>query len=100
MLQIKLKSYAALFKHFLFSPSMDFVIFEKNLMEIIFKASSEFNGGGVLLVIIILLVLFGRNKTRKAKCRVCSWRGSRKLWDQYGGCPNCNTDETPKEYSE
>jgi hypothetical protein len=81
---------------------MDFVIFEKNLMEIIFKASSDFNGGQVLIGILILLALFGagRSKTRKAQCRVCNWRGSRKLWNQYGGCPNCNTDETPKEYSE
>lgn len=71
-------------------------------MEIILKASSDFNGGQVLVVILILLFLFGagRSKTRKAKCRVCGWRGTRKLWNQYGGCPNCNTDETPREYSE
>ena len=71
-------------------------------MEIIFIVSSDFNGGGVLIGILILLALFGagRSKTRKAECSVCGLRCSRKLWNQYGGCPNCNTDEPPKEYSE
>jgi len=71
-------------------------------METIPIASSDVSGGQVLIGILILLVLFGagRSKLRKVLCRVCGWRGSKKLWDQYGGCPRCNTDETPREYSE
>jgi hypothetical protein len=77
---------------------MVFVIFEKNLMEIIFKASSDFNGGQVLIGILILLALFGagRSKTRKAQCRLYNWRGYRKLCNQYGDVPIVILLKSPK----
>ncbi len=55
---------------------------------------------GLIILIIIVVIYSSINKVKKAKCRVCSWRGSRKLWDQYNGCPNCRTDEAPIDYRE
>jgi hypothetical protein len=54
----------------------------------------------IVIGILVLLALFGGSKVRKAKCQVCGWRGSKKLWDSHKGCPNCRTDERPTEYSE
>jgi hypothetical protein len=46
---------------------MVFVIFEKNLMEIIFKASSDFNVGQVLIGILILFALLGARRSKACK---------------------------------
>ncbi len=55
---------------------------------------------GLIILIVIFVIFSSVNKVRKAKCRVCNWRGSRKLWNEYNGCPNCRTDESPIDYSE
>lgn len=56
--------------------------------------------GVIIGIVVVLLFLGGASKVRKTMCNVCGWRGSKKLWDQYDGCPNCRTDESPTEYSE
>lgn len=54
----------------------------------------------IFVIVLLCLCLGAGNKIQKASCRVCGWRGSRKLWNQHRGCPNCRTDESPDEYRE